>query len=629
MKKFKLQVVSALGIIIAAIILIIALFDFLAFKAESLQLNKQILIERNLTLTTELSQNFNNYKNILSSITLENHTVNSDALSPKNNAAMLAVFNLLKEKVNGIYLFDISGATYNHKGSKINKNYKGRSYYNALFNEGKTFFVGPAYNYGKPGKEVSIPIAVKIKPDIALMMTIHIDHFIKNIKDRKNLFIYASGSSGKRVMVAPDKSLLGKDITDVRPTYSDFSVENPEMEYVAVNAEGNNKNFTAFWSEMEINGWNVVSFVATSTITKGANNQLFYSLMTGLICFIIACIILLVVMDKLVLKPVGGAPHNIASLMRQMAGGDLRLNLNQSSNNTGIYCSLVDFSDQLSNIVSGSHSISDSVSSASEELNSVMNDTLKNMESEKLQVELISTAISQLSSTSQEVSSKAVSAEDETKLSLSKVETGKINLEKNIALTNEISNSVAETAIIVDELRKFSLEIGTVTDVIDGISAQTNLLALNAAIEAARAGEAGRGFAVVADEVRALASKTQESTVNIQAIIGKLQEQSEKANNNMLKNVDLIEDSVELADQVKTSFEDISHAINTISEINAIVASASLEQTSVTEEIAKNTAQANDLVYENVTAINQTLNATAELTKLAQTQKDDLAFFKV
>jgi len=84
-----------------------------------------------------------------------------------------------------------------------------------------------------------------------------------------------------------------------------------------------------------------------------------------------------------------------------------------------------------------------------------------------------------------------------------------------------------------------------------------------------------------------------------------------------------------IADQVKASFEDISQAINVISEINALVATASLEQTSVTEDISKNTAQANDLVQENVSSINETLQATAELAQLAQTQKDDLAFFEV
>jgi methyl-accepting chemotaxis protein len=628
MNKFKLQIIVALGIIVAAIILAIALLNFLSFKSESTQLNKQILIEQNSTLQAELTQNFLNYRDILSTIKLENHIIDGDELSPNNAAALTDVFKILKAKVNGIYLFDISGATYKQNGEKTDKNYKGRSYYNGLFVDGKTFFVGPPYNYGKPGQSVSIPIALKVTPEIAVMMTIHLEYFIKNIQDRKNLFIYASNEGDERIMVAPNKSMLGQNIADIRPTYSNFSVENPEMEYTSEDDDVIT-NYTAFWSEMELNGWNIVNIVPTNTITKSATQQLLYSLMMGFICFIVTCIIILIIMDKLVLKPVGGAPEDIAKLMEKMATGDLRLNLVQSSKNTGIYRSLVVFSNKLSQIVSDSHNISDSVSSASEELNAVMNDLLKNMENEKLQVELISTAICELSSTSQEVSSKAVNAEEETKVSLATVETGKVNLEKNIALTNEISKSVAETAIIVNELRKFALEIGTVTEVIDSISSQTNLLALNAAIEAARAGEAGRGFAVVADEVRALASKTQESTINIQDIIHKLQEQSEKASSNMIKNVDLIEDSVQLADQVKASFENISHTINAISEINALVATASLEQTSVTEDISKNTTRANDLVQENASAIGETLQATAELAQLAQTQKDDLAFFKV
>lgn len=179
------------------------------------------------------------------------------------------------------------------------------------------------------------------------------------------------------------------------------------------------------------------------------------------------------------------------------------------------------------------------------------------------------------------------------------------------------------------ELREFAVEIGSVTEVINSISEQTNLLALNAAIEAARAGEHGRGFAVVADEVRSLASKTQESTVSIQEIIERLQAQSERANHNMQKNVDLILESVALADQIKAAFEDISTGVESISEINALVATASQQQHSVTEDISKNTTQTFDLVQQNVSAANQSLQASFELSKLAESQENELAFFKV
>jgi methyl-accepting chemotaxis protein len=625
MKKFKLQVIGTLGIIIAAMIIIIAMFDFWSFRSKSIELNEQILREKNLALQAEITEKFESYRAALASIQLEEHEIGGESLSEANIASLTSVYNVLQDRSNGVYLFDISGAAYRRDGSDTKKNYKGRSYYNALFEDGKSFYVGSPYNYDKPDKIVSLAIAIKVTPEIALMTTIHLDIFIKNIKDRKDLFVYAENGS---IIMSPYAEHIGKKIKDIRPDYEQFSPEMPKLNY-NVDLNGKNVDITAFWGEMDINSWQYVSFTETKFITQDATTQLMYSLITGLICFIIACVILLFVINKLVLKPVGGAPQDIATVMEKMAAGELRLNLAKAENSTGIYRSLVSFSTQLSKFVSSSLSISDSVSSASQQLNAVMNDTLKNMESEKRQVELISTAISELSSTSQEVSSKAVSAEEETKVSLDTIAKSKITLEENIELTSQINNSVTETAVIVDELKKFAIEIGSVTEVIDGISAQTNLLALNAAIEAARAGEAGRGFAVVADEVRALASKTQQSTISIQDIIAKLQEQSEKASSNMIKNVDLIEGSVVLADQVKASFEDISNTINTISEINAVVATASLEQTSVTEDIAKNTTIAYDLVQENVSAINQTLQASAELAQLAQTQKDDLAFFKV
>ena len=622
MKKFKLQVVTALGLIVAVIILIIAMLDFFAFRTESMNLNKQILREKNLTLEAGITEKFENYKAILASIKLKKHIVGAPELSPKNAEKMDAVYSILKERSNGVYLFDKSGNSYRRNGTNTGKNYKGRSYYKAIFDRGEDFYVSSTYM--SKGLRF-IAIAYKVNDDVALMTTIKLDTFLVNIKDRKDLFLYTGKGT---IIIAPYEDVLGKKILEVRPQYEQFSPETPELSYI-VDVDGIDTAFTVFWGKMDINGWEYVSIVKDKIITSGANNQLLHSLIIGLICFIVACIILLMVMNKLVLKPVGGAPEDIAKLIEKIANGDLTTKLIQSKSNTGIYRSLVTLSNQLFEIVSHSLKVSENVATASEELNMVMNNTLNNIESEKQQVEQISTAIYELSTTSQEVSSKAVSAEDETKVSLINIDSGKVTLEENIVLTNEISASVTESAMIVDELRKFTIEIVTVIDVINGISDQTNLLALNAAIEAARAGEAGRGFAVVADEVRSLASKTQQSTVSIQDIILKLQQQAEKASNNMTQDVDLIESSVVLADKVKSAFEDVAQATKAISEINAMVATASVEQTGVTEDISKNTTQAFDLVQQNMGAINQALQASTELAELAQTQKDSIGFFKV
>ncbi|HFI9382344.1 TPA: methyl-accepting chemotaxis protein [Vibrio parahaemolyticus] len=626
MNEFKVRILGTIGAIIAFIVVALIAISFTSFKNESIDLNKQVLQEKNATIEENLSRRIEGYRSVLSGVKASKADITDEGLSDRAIIQLEMLYRTQIQFIEGAYLIDVEGGIFNAKGEKLDFNVRdlGRNYYKAVFNEGKTFFFSPPFVSAVTNREIVV-MAYKIDNSIAVITSVYLDSFLESVAERKDVFLYAEDGT---ILAGPYRGLRGKNIYQELPLYKSFSASTPEMNYSKV-VEGEDTAFTAFWTQLDIGGWKLVSFIKDAEIKKGADSQLVTSAIVGAISLIIGLSILLVTVNKLVLVPVGGTPIEIAGLMEKMANGDFTQRITPTGNETGIYQSLIKLSNQLSELIQNTHSISENVASASEELNAVMNDTKSNAQEELSQVEQISTAITELSSTSQDVSQQALIAEREACKAKENVQSGKQTLEQNITLTGSIHSSVNESANIVDELRQFAIEIGSVTEVINSISVQTNLLALNAAIEAARAGEHGRGFAVVADEVRSLASKTQESTVSIQEIIEKLQKQSERAQTNMAQNVELIVHSVQLADNIKASFEDISASVDSISEINTVVATAAQEQFSVTEDISKNTTLAFDLVQQNVSGMNDTLQASSDLAMLAETQKSDLGFFKI
>ncbi len=328
-------------------------------------------------------------------------------------------------------------------------------------------------------------------------------------------------------------------------------------------------------------------------------------------------------------KVVGGEPSDIQSIVAEVASGDLSKQIPITGKETGIYANTLAMRQELRRIIDGFHQISDNVSAASVELAAVMSQTEGNAKQELSQMEQIATAINELSSTANEVSQNAASAENAATGATSNVKEGGVSLDRSDDISRKVEDSIEETSNIVNQLQEYSVEIGTVIEVINAISDQTNLLALNAAIEAARAGEQGRGFAVVADEVRSLAAKTQQSTIDIQEIISRLQAQAKDANQFMQSNLSLAVESRHYSEQLRTAFASITESVGLISDMNTQVATASEEQSGVTQDISQNVSLTFDIVHQNVSGIEQSKQASEELSSLAVKQKDLLSFFKI
>ena len=248
---------------------------------------------------------------------------------------------------------------------------------------------------------------------------------------------------------------------------------------------------------------------------------------------------------------------------------------------------------------------------------------------QQAQIEQVSTAMNEMSATAAEVANNARAAADAAETADTDVSSGMVVVEQTVTSINALASEVERANDVIRTLQSDSEEIGSVLDVIRGIAEQTNLLALNAAIEAARAGEQGRGFAVVADEVRTLASRTQESTEEIQKMIERLQTGANDAVEVMEESHIQAKNSVEQAGKTGDALHKITTAVNTINQMNLQISNAAEQQTSVSHEIDVSLNQINQASHESVSNAGEASQESENLNQLASHLQELMKQFKV
>ncbi|WP_419866474.1 methyl-accepting chemotaxis protein [Pseudomonas syringae] len=257
------------------------------------------------------------------------------------------------------------------------------------------------------------------------------------------------------------------------------------------------------------------------------------------------------------------------------------------------------------------------LASAAEEMNAVTEESSKGLLRQNNEIDQAATAVNQMTAAVDEVARNAAAASDAAKASDQSTRTGAARVTSTVDAIEKLSKTVQSTSVDVERLAVQSKDISKVLEVIRTIAEQTNLLALNAAIEAARAGEQGRGFAVVADEVRALAHRTQTSTQEIEKMIGDILTGTAQATKAMSESCDQAGGTLTIAHEAGAALTLIAKAINEINEMNLMIATASEQQAQVARSVDGNLMSIRDLSIQSATGANQTAAASAELSVLA------------
>ncbi|AOU98465.1 hypothetical protein BI364_11315 [Acidihalobacter yilgarnensis] len=269
------------------------------------------------------------------------------------------------------------------------------------------------------------------------------------------------------------------------------------------------------------------------------------------------------------------------------------------------------------------------LAAAAEELSATSEESSEQVRRQQSETDQVATAMHEMSTTVQEVARNASDAAQAAQHADGEARQGRQVVGEAVKAIDTLASEVERVAQAIQKLEGDSAQIGRVLEVISGISEQTNLLALNAAIEAARAGEQGRGFAVVADEVRTLAKRTQDSTEEIRGMIEQLQNGAKAAVSAMDTGRERASKSVEKAREADGSLRTITEAVTRINDMNALIASAAEEQSSVAEEINRNISNISQVTEQTLTGSQQTASASEELARLSAGLQALVSQFKI
>jgi methyl-accepting chemotaxis protein len=369
-----------------------------------------------------------------------------------------------------------------------------------------------------------------------------------------------------------------------------------------------------------------ISLQSTQLQEESTNSSNF--VLIGMGIGILAGLLIAYFMSRMITVPINDVVRAFDDLAQ--GEGDLthRLNEEGRSELAKLSIGFNRFADKVHHLVSQVAEEVRNLSEVVQNVSVIVEQTQQGSITQKEKTSQVATAITEMTATVQDVATNADLASQSAQQADTNARSGQSIVSQTIESINQLDSEIESGAIVVNKLESDAESIGSVLDVIRGIAEQTNLLALNAAIEAARAGEQGRGFAVVADEVRTLASRTQDSTKEIQEMIDSLQEQARAAVKSISQGQEKAKTNVENASQAGEALNSITSSVETISSMNIQIASAAQEQSVVAEDINKNVVYINEVANDNASASERLAASSTDLARLTEDLRGLVSQFK-